>query len=114
MEMDAAADAAATHPTTVECSVVDHVTQPSIQSTATAPTVLPRGKKEITPEARAAESKKQAARRQVAKQKEKDRKATEEKVKQAEMLQVVHAELQPRLWPKRQPSTPLLCSRARW
>jgi hypothetical protein len=40
----------------------------------------------MRPEARAAESKKRAARRQVAKQKEKDRKATAEKVRQAEML----------------------------
>jgi hypothetical protein len=86
MEMDAAADAiaaAATHPTAVECSVIDQVAQPSIQSTATAPTVLPRGKKEMTQEARAAESKERAARRLVAKQKEKDRKATDEKVRQA-------------------------------
>jgi hypothetical protein len=45
----------------------------------------------MTPEARAAESKKRAARRQVAKQKEKDRKAIVEKVRQVEMLQVVHA-----------------------
>jgi hypothetical protein len=77
MEMDAASavDAvAATHPTTIECSIVDQVTQSSVQSTATAPIVLPRGKKEITPEARAAESKKRAARRVIAKQKEKDRK----------------------------------------
>jgi hypothetical protein len=75
MEMDSAA--AATYPTTVECSAVDQVAQPSAQSTTTAPapTVLSRGKKEMTPEARAAESKKQAARRQVAKQKEKDKKA---------------------------------------
>jgi hypothetical protein len=59
MEMDDAAVAAATtHPTAVECKAVDQVAQPSVQSTATAPTVLPRGKKEITLEARAAESKK--------------------------------------------------------
>jgi hypothetical protein len=45
----------------------------------------------MTPEARAAESKKRAARRVVAKQKEKDRKAAEEKARQAEMLQAVHA-----------------------
>jgi hypothetical protein len=44
----------------------------------------------MRPEARAAESKKRAARRQVAKQKEKDRKVTAEKVRQAEMLQAVH------------------------
>jgi hypothetical protein len=94
MEMDAtAAVTAATHPTVVECSAVDQVAQPSVQSTATAPapTVLSRGKKEMTPEAWAAESKKRAARRQVAKQKEKDRKAAVEKVRQAEMLQAVHA-----------------------
>jgi hypothetical protein len=59
MEMDAAAAVivgAATHPTIVECSAVDQVAQPSVQSTATAPapTVLSRGKKEMTPEARAA------------------------------------------------------------
>jgi hypothetical protein len=94
MKMDAAAvAAAATHPTTVECSAIDQVTQPSVQSTATVPalTVLSRGKKEMTPEARAVESKKRAARRQVAKQKEKDRKATAEKVRKAKMLQAVHA-----------------------
>jgi hypothetical protein len=93
MEMDAtdAVAAAATHPTAVECSAVDQVAQPSVQSTATARTVLSRGKKEKTAEARAAESKKRAARRLVAKQKEKDRKATEEKVRQAEILQDVHA-----------------------
>jgi hypothetical protein len=44
----------------------------------------------MTPEARAAESKKRAAQWLVAKQKEKDRKATEKKVRQAEMLQAVH------------------------
>jgi hypothetical protein len=63
MEMDAAAAAdamaaAATHPTDVECSAVDQVAQPSVQSTATAHTFLPRGKREITSEAQAAESKK--------------------------------------------------------
>jgi type V secretory pathway adhesin AidA len=89
MEMDAAAAAAI--PTVVERSVVDQVIQPSAQSTASAPTVLPRGKKEMTSEARAAESKKRAARRVVAKQKEKDMKAAEEKARWAEMLQVVHA-----------------------
>jgi hypothetical protein len=51
MEMDAAATAAVAAPTAVECSVVDQVAQPSAQSTATAPTVLPRGKKEMMPEA---------------------------------------------------------------
>jgi hypothetical protein len=93
MEMDTAdaVAAAATHPTVVECSAVDQVAQPSVQSTATAHTFLPRGKKEITLEARAAESKKRAARRVVAKQKEEDRKAAEEKVRQTEMLQAVHA-----------------------
>jgi hypothetical protein len=94
MEMDAAAAvaAAATHPTAIECSTVDQVAQPSVQSAATspAPTVLSRGKKEMTSEARAAESKKWAARQQVAKQKEMDRKATAEKLRQAEMLQAVH------------------------
>jgi hypothetical protein len=93
MEMDAAATiaTATTHPTAIECSAVDQVAQPSVQSTATAPTVLPWGKKEMTPEARAEKSKKRAARRLVAKQKEKDRKATNEMVRQAEMLQAVHA-----------------------
>jgi hypothetical protein len=47
--------------------------------------------KEMTAEARAAESKKRAARRLVAKQKEKDRKAAEEKARQAKILQAVHA-----------------------
>jgi hypothetical protein len=92
MEMDVVA-VAATHPTVVECSAIDQVAQPSVESTPTTPTVLPRGKKEMTPEARAAKSKKRAARRLVAKQK--DRKATEEKVRQAEMLQVVHARATP-------------------
>jgi hypothetical protein len=40
----------------------------------------------MTPEARATKSKKRATRRVVAKQKEKDRKAAEEKVRQAKML----------------------------
>jgi hypothetical protein len=75
MEMDAAA---ATASTAVACSAVDQVAQPSAQSAATAPTVLPRGKKEMTPEAWAAESKKRAARWVVANQREKDRKAAEE------------------------------------
>jgi hypothetical protein len=96
MEMHAAAAdvaAVATHPTAVECSAVDQVAQPFVQSTATAPapTVLSRGKKEMTAEARAVESKKRAARRQVAKQKEQDKKATTEKVRQAKMLQAVQA-----------------------
>jgi hypothetical protein len=89
MEMDDAAASAA--PTTVECSDIYQVAQPSAQSSATAPTVLPRGKKEMTPEARAAESKKRAARRVVDKQNEKDRKAPEEKARQVEILQAVHA-----------------------
>jgi hypothetical protein len=88
MEMDIAAACA---PTAIECSAIDQVAQPSDQSTATAPTVLRRGKKEMTPEARAGESKKRAARRVVAKQKEKDRKAAEEKARRAEILQAVHA-----------------------
>jgi hypothetical protein len=53
----AVAAAAAAPPIAVECLAVDQVAQPSAQSTATAPMVLPRGK-EITPEAQAAESKK--------------------------------------------------------
>jgi hypothetical protein len=82
MEMvAAAATAVAAPPTAVECSAIDQVAQPSTQSTATASTVLPRGKKEMTPEARAVESKKRAARRAVAKQKEKDMKAAEEKAR---------------------------------
>jgi hypothetical protein len=91
MEMDAAAATAATPPAAVKCSVVDQVVQPSAQSIATAPTVLRMGKKEMMSEARAAESKKRAARRVVAKQKEKDKKAAKEKARQAEMLQAVHA-----------------------
>jgi peptide subunit release factor RF-3 len=43
--------------------------------------VLPRGKKEMTVEARAEESKKRAARWVMAKQKEKDKKAAEEKAR---------------------------------
>jgi hypothetical protein len=45
----------------------------------------------MTSEARAAESKKRAARRRIAKQKEKNGKATEEKIRQAEILQAAHA-----------------------
>jgi hypothetical protein len=86
MEMDAATAAAAAPSTAVECSAVDQVAQHSAQSTTAAPAVLPRGKKEMTPEGRAAESKKRAARWLVAKQEEKDRKAIEEKTRQAEML----------------------------
>jgi hypothetical protein len=82
MEMAAAASAS----TAVACSAIDQVAQPSAQSAATAPIVLPRGKKEMMPEARAAESKKRAARRVVAKQREKDRKAVEEMARQAEVL----------------------------
>jgi hypothetical protein len=82
MEMDAAASAS----TAVECSTEDQVAQPSAQSTATAPTVLPRGKKEMTSEARAAELKKRAAQWVVAKQKEEDKKAAEEKARQAKIL----------------------------
>jgi hypothetical protein len=120
MEMDAAAAgvaAAATHPTAVVCSTVDQVAQPSVQSTATAPapTVLSRGKKEMTPEARTAESKKRAARRQVAKQKEKDRKATTEKVRQAEMLQAIQARATAEALAKQAAiDTPPPCSRAWW
>jgi hypothetical protein len=44
----------------------------------------------MTPKARVAESKKRAARWVVAKQKEKDRKVAEEKVRQAEILQAMH------------------------
>jgi hypothetical protein len=47
MEMDAVVAAATTHPTTVECSAVDQVAQPSVQSTATAPTVLSRDKEDL-------------------------------------------------------------------
>jgi hypothetical protein len=43
------------------------------------------------PETRAAESKKRAARRVVARQWEKDKKLTEERAKEAEILQSVHA-----------------------
>jgi hypothetical protein len=85
MEMDAAT-VAASASTAVACSAIDQVAQPSAQSTTTAPTVLPRGKKEMAAEARAAELKKRAARRVVAKQKEKDKKAAEEKARQAEIL----------------------------
>jgi hypothetical protein len=59
MVMDAAAAAVdASASTAIACPAIDQVAHPSTQSTATAPTVLPRGKKEITVEARAAESKK--------------------------------------------------------
>jgi hypothetical protein len=45
----------------------------------------------MTAEARAAESKKQASRRVLTKQREKDKKDVEEKAKQTEILQAVHA-----------------------
>jgi hypothetical protein len=45
----------------------------------------------MTVEVRTAESKKRAARRVVAKQRKKDKKAAEEKVRQTEILQDVHA-----------------------
>jgi hypothetical protein len=67
MEMDAAAAVDASASTVVACSAIDQVAQPSAQSMATAPTVLPRGKKEMTVEARALESKKLAAHPVVAK-----------------------------------------------
>jgi hypothetical protein len=45
----------------------------------------------MTPKARAAESKKRVARRVVARQREKEKKLTEERAKQAKLLQTVHA-----------------------
>jgi hypothetical protein len=90
MEMDAVA-AEASAPTTLSCSTIDQGAVVSTQSTATAPAVPVNGKKEMTSEARAAESKKRAARRVVVKQKEKDRKIAEEKARQAKILQSVHA-----------------------
>jgi hypothetical protein len=93
MEMDAAAaaTAAASASTVVACLAIDQVAQPSAECAATAPIVLPRGKKQITLEAWAAESKKRAARRVVAKQREKDKKAAEEMARQAEALQAIHS-----------------------
>jgi hypothetical protein len=87
MEMDAAAPASAF--IALESSTIDQVAQTSTQTTATAPTVLARGKKEMTAEARAAESKKRSGQRVMTKQREKDKKLAEEKVKQAEILQSV-------------------------
>jgi hypothetical protein len=88
MEIDAAV---ASTSTALASSTIDQVAQVSAQSTVATPTVLARGKKEMTVEARAAKSKKRAARPVVAKQREKDKKLTEEKTKQAEILQFVHA-----------------------
>jgi hypothetical protein len=113
MEMDTTA-VAASASTVIACSAIDQVAQPSVQSMATAPMVLPRGKKEMTVEARAEESKKRAARRVVAKQKEKDKKATEEKVTRLKSCRLFTQELPPRLWTSRPSSTPSPCSSARW
>jgi hypothetical protein len=87
MEMDAATAAAAkaSAPTDLACSTIDQVVVVSTQSTATTRTVPARGKKEMTSEARVAESKKWAARRVLAKKQEKDRKIAEEKARQAEV-----------------------------
>jgi hypothetical protein len=87
MEMDAVASAS----TALASSTIDQVAQASAQSTAAAPTVLAKGKKEMTAEAWAAESKKRAVRRVVDKRREKDKKLAEERVKQAEIMQSVHA-----------------------
>jgi hypothetical protein len=95
MEMDASAAALASVSTALASSTIDPVAQSFAQTTAATATVLARGKKEITVEARATESKKRAARRVVAKQREKDKKLAEEKA-------------------SRLPSTLLPCSRARW
>jgi hypothetical protein len=87
MEMDAATAASAF--IALASSTIDQVALTSTQTTATAPTVLARGKKEMTAKARAVESKKRSAQRVMAKQREKDKKLAEEKVKQAEILQSV-------------------------
>jgi hypothetical protein len=57
---------------------------------ATAPTAIAKVKKEMMPEAWAAKSKKWAAQRAMARQREKEKKLTEKRAKQAE-LQTVHA-----------------------
>jgi hypothetical protein len=88
MEIDAAA---ASTSTALASSTIDQVAQVSAQSMIAAPTILARGKKEMMAEAWAPKSKKRAARSVVAKQREKDKKLTEEKTKQAEILQSVHA-----------------------
>jgi hypothetical protein len=83
MEMDVAIATAAeaSAPTNLTCSTIDQVTVVSTESMATAPTVPTRGKKEMTPEAQAAESKKRATLRVLAKKRDKDRKITEEKAR---------------------------------
>jgi hypothetical protein len=92
MEMDDGTTAAeASAPTDLTCLTIDQVAVVSAQSTATAPTVPAMGKKEMTPEAWAAETKKRAARRVLAKKREKDRKITEEKVRQGKIMQSIHA-----------------------
>jgi hypothetical protein len=53
----------------------------AIAPIATAPTALAKVNKEITREARAADSKKRATRQAVAMQREKDKKLTEERAK---------------------------------
>jgi hypothetical protein len=73
MEIDAAAAAA------------------TAQATTTAPTVLGKVKKEMTSEARTADSKKRVAQRAVARQRDKDKKLAEERAKQAKLLRSVHA-----------------------
>jgi hypothetical protein len=86
MEMDVAAAASAF--IALASSTIDQ-SQTSTQTTAIAPTVLARGQKEMTTEARAVESKKRSAQRVMAKQREKDKKLAEEKVKKAEILRSV-------------------------
>jgi hypothetical protein len=93
MEMDVATATAAkaSAPTDLTCSTIDQVAMVSTESMATAPTVPARGKKEMTPEAKAAESKKRATLRVLAKKRDKDRKIAEEKARQAKILESVHA-----------------------
>jgi hypothetical protein len=62
---------------------IDSTAAAIAQATATAPTVLSKVKKEMTSEAQAVESKKRAAWRAMARQREKDKKLNKERAKQA-------------------------------
>jgi hypothetical protein len=62
---------------------IDSAAAAIAQATATAPTVLGKVKKEMTSEAQAAESKKRAAWRAMARQWEKNKMLNKERAKQA-------------------------------
>jgi hypothetical protein len=111
MEMAAAASA----PTVVECSAIDQVAQPSAQSTATAPTVLPRGKKENDAGGsggKIEETSCPTGRGQA--EGEGQEGCRGEGEARPKSCRPCTPELRSRLWPSRTPSTPSPFSRARW